>query len=626
MNRHQKRTLYRILLSALLFALGILTNVLYSLHPLAAVAVMLPAYLLIGYDVLWQALGGIGRGQMFDENFLMSIASIGAFCVGESSEAVAVMLFYQVGELFQNIAVGRSRRSISDLLDILPESATILKDGAEVTVDPQEVEVGQILLVRPGEKIPLDGEVVSGHSFLDTASLTGEALPLEVQTGSTVYSGTINLQGVLHIRCTKPFTESTASKIMELVENSEMHKSKTERFISRFAHYYTPIVVLCALTLAVLPPLFLGIADFAVWSNWIHTALVFLIVSCPCALVISVPMAFFAGIGVASRYGILVKGADHLETLARCKTIAMDKTGTLTKGSFQITEVHCEKGDREQLLTLAALAEHHSSHPIALCLKNALPCTSDIDRIASVSEIAGGGMIAEIDGTTVLVGNEKLLSDHGVSAKAPTTTAGSCIHLAQNGLYLGHILIADTPKEDAAEAVSQLNKMGIETVLLTGDRKENAKALCETLGIMKLHAELLPKDKVTHFETIQTNTKGAVAFVGDGINDAPALARADVGVAMGGIGSDAAIEAADVVIMDDKPTKVAKAIRIAKKTMTIVRQNIVLALGVKIAIMLLDIFVSIVSVSPAAMTWIAVFGDVGVAVIAILNSLRMMGA
>jgi len=587
---------------------------------------MLPAYLLIGYDVLWEAIGGIGRGQIFDENFLMGIASIGAFAVGEATEGVAVMLFYQVGELFQSIAVGKSRKSISDLLDILPETATVLRDGEAMTLSPEEVEVDDILLVRPGERIPLDGRIIEGASSLDTASLTGESLPRDVKAGDEVFSGSINLQGVLKLRCTKPFSESTAAKIMELVENSQMHKAKTERFITRFAKYYTPIVVLSALLLATVPPLFLGVTSTAVWSHWIHTALVFLIVSCPCALVISVPMAFFGGIGGASRHGILIKGANHLEMMASVDTVVFDKTGTLTKGSFSVTEIHPVSGTKESLLQLAALAEYHSSHPLALSVKKANTRPLDPEKITELEEVAGGGIRAVIDGSTVLVGNASLLHSHGVSADLRGMSAGTCIHLAANGVYLGHILLSDTPKEDAAGTITALNAQKIRTVLLTGDRNEVAKPLADALGIAELHAELLPQDKVSHFETVQQRASGAVAFVGDGINDAPVLARADVGIAMGALGSDAAIEASDIVLMDDKPSAVLKAISLAKKTMTIVRQNIVLALGVKIAIMLLDLAVaaSLFSIPSAAMTWVAVFGDVGVAVIAILNSLRVM--
>ena len=626
MTQKHKKTLYRILLSALLFAVGLVLIAVWELTLPFRILAMLPAYLLIGYDVLIAAAGGIGRGQVFDENFLMSIASIGAFAVGEAPEAVAVMLFYQVGELFQRVAVGKSRQSISALLDLLPEQVNVLREGKTVQVCPEEIEVGETVLVRPGEKIPVDGTVTEGESSLDTASLTGESIPLDVKPGDDVCGGTINLQGVLQIRCTKPFDQSTASKIMELLENSEMHKAKTERFITRFAKYYTPIVVLTALALAVLPPLFLGIADFAVWSHWIHTALIFLIVSCPCALVISVPMAFFAGIGGASRRGILIKGAGHLEMLAKCDTVVLDKTGTLTKGSFCVTDVRSEAHSTEELLTLAALAEHHSNHPIAQSLKRAAAVTEAERRVTHTTEFAGGGVMAEIDGDTVLVGNAELLARHGVTAKAPDSRGGTCVHVAKNGSYLGYILISDTPKEDAASAMRALADGQIRTVLLTGDRRENAAALASELGIADVRAELLPQDKVSHFRAIKEQSRGAVAFVGDGINDAPVLAHADVGISMGKLGSDIAIEASDIVLMDDKPSSIAKAIALAKKTMRIVKQNIVLALGVKLGIMLLDLLVaaSLVSVPGMALTWIAVFGDVGVAVLAILNSLRAM--
>ncbi len=588
---------------------------------------MLPAYLLVGYDVLLKAIGGIGRGQVFDENFLMSIASIGAFAVGEAPEGVAVMLFYQVGELFQNIAVGKSRKNISDLLDIMPESANLIKGQKTIEVSPEEVQVGDILLVKPGEKIPLDGIITEGFSSLDTAALTGESVPRDVKEGDTVYSSSVNLQGVLKIRCTKPFTESTAAKIMELVENSEMYKAKTEKFITRFSKYYTPAVVLCALLLALIPPLFLGIGSFAVWSSWIHTALVFLIVSCPCALVISVPMAFFGGIGGASRRGILIKGANHLEMLAKCDTVVFDKTGTLTEGSFKVTEIHPKNCQKDELLHLAATAEQYSNHPIARSLREADKCTDSFQAVDKTEEIAGGGIRARIDESTVLVGSAKLLCDSGIPCQA-VSYGGTCIHVAKNTDYLGYIVIKDTPKKDAADTMHALATNRIKTVMLTGDRKETATELGTMLGISEIHAELLPEDKVTHFASIKENAKGKVAFVGDGINDAPVLARADVGIAMGAIGSDAAIEAADIVLMNDKPSDVVKAIVLSRKTMRIVRQNVTLALGVKAAIMLLDLIVaaSLFTLPGMAMTWIAVFGDVGVAVLAILNSLRAMRA
>ncbi len=617
MTKYQKHTLCRILATALLFVCSAL------LEGRANLIVLAVAYLTIGYDVLYKAASGIGRGQVFDENFLMGIASLGAFLVGQAPEGVAVMLFYQVGELFQSIAIGKSRSSISSLLSILPESATVLQNGNEITLCPDEVQVGDILLIRPGEKIPLDGKILEGASELDTAALTGESLPRAVQAGDSILSGTINLRSLLKIRCTKPFTESTASKIMELVENSEMYKAKTERFITRFARYYTPSVVICALLLAILPPLFLGITHLAVWKNWIHTALIFLIVSCPCALVISVPMAFFGGIGGASRKGILIKGANHLETLAKCRTVVFDKTGTLTKGDFSVVSVHPVDCNENKLLALAAAAEHYSHHPIALCLKNF--AQKDLYPLPeNVTEVAGGGVSATITGERVLVGTAAFVRSKGIDTQ--NNQNENCIHIARNQTYLGYIIIADTPKEDAAATVATLKKQGLATVLLTGDRKEIATALQNSLGIDEMHAELLPKDKVTCLEAIKERTDGSVVFVGDGINDAPVLARADVGISMGGIGSDAAIEASDIVLVDDKPSSVPTAISIAKKTMRIVRQNVVLALSVKLGIMLLDLLTAlgIVALPTMAMTWIAVFGDVGVAVIAIFNSLRAM--
>lgn len=625
MTRKQKKTLYRILLSAFLFVLGIIISQTLSLTFWHRIAAMFPAYFIIGYDVLQKAASGIGRGQIFDENFLMSIASLGAFAVGEAPEGVAVMLFYQIGELFQNIAIGKSRKSISDLLVIIPDVAHLIKDGKTIDVSPEELQIGDTILVKPGEKIPLDGKIIEGFSSLDTSALTGESIPRDVKEQDAVYSSSVNLQGILKIRCTKPFSESTASRIMELVENSEMHKAKTEKFITRFSKYYTPTVVLSALMLAVIPPLFLGLDNFSVWANWIHTALVFLIVSCPCALVISVPMAFFGGIGGASHNGILIKGANHLEMLSKCDTIVFDKTGTLTKGSFSVTEVHPQNCDGNTLLHLMASAEYYSNHPIARSLKDAAPLPIDPQSITHAEEIAGGGVYAIVDGNKILVGSNKLLSQNGIQCQE-VFCGGTCIHATRNGEYLGYVIIKDTPKEDAAMAVQALAHNKIKNVLLTGDRKEVATELCNSLGITEMHAELLPDDKVTHFEAIQKITNGYVAFVGDGINDAPVLARSDVGIAMGAIGQDAAIEAADIVLMNDKPSDVVKTVILSRKTMRIVRQNVALALGVKIGILLLDLLVasSLITIPGMAMTWIAVFGDVGVAILAILNSLRAM--
>ena len=621
MTKNQIYALGRIIGTSLLFLLAFFIP--GATLRLLALAL---AYAIIGYDVLWKALCGVLRGQMLDENFLMGIASLGAFFVGEAPEAVAVMLFYQIGELFQNIAVGKSRNSISSLLCILPEVATLWQDGKEETVPAEEVQVGQLMLVRPGEKIPLDGEVITGFSELDTASLTGESLPRAVKEGDAVYSGTINLRRPLVVRCTKPFSESAATKILELVENSEMYKAKTERFITRFARYYTPIVVLSALALALLPPLFLGIGSFGVWKSWIHTALIFLIVSCPCALVISVPMAFFGGIGGACRKGILIKGANHLEMLSRCETVVFDKTGTLTKGSFSVVEIHSVTGKNEELLQLAATAEQFSNHPIALCLKQALETPPKPDLVSHTEELSGAGVMATLADHRVLVGNASHLKEHGISVSEIENAIGSVVYVAIDETYLGYILVSDTPKEDAKTTLEALKTAGVRTVLLTGDRKYAAQKIQHELGLDEMHAELHPEDKVTHLEKIQRSTASAVAFVGDGINDAPVLARADVGIAMGALGQDAAIESADIVLVDDRLASVPTAIAIAKKTMRIVRQNVALALGVKLGIMLLDLLVAvgILFVPGMAMTWIAVFGDVGVAAIAILNALRTM--
>lgn len=593
--------------------------------PYAELSCFLLPYVIIGYDVLWKAIRNILRGRVFDECFLMTVATVGALLLGflpggttENAEAVGVMLFYQVGEFFQSVAVGKSRRSIASLMELRPDIANLVTgDGETVETDPAEVAIGSTILVRPGERIPLDGEVLDGFSMLDTAALTGESLPLEVAPGDTVVSGCVNMSGVLRIRTTKEFGESTATKILEIVENSSAVKAKSERFITRFAHYYTPIVVFAALALALIPPFFTGF-DFV---PWITRALTFLVVSCPCALVISVPMSFFGGIGGASRRGILVKGANYLEALASVETVVFDKTGTLTKGSFSVVEIipASEIGEKE-LLSIAAHAERYSTHPIALSLREAYGEELSPVQEFSVEELPGRGVRAVLDGDRAYyVGNAALITSIGYGLPA-CDAVGTLVHVADEREYLGCIVIADEPKADAREAISALKRLGVKrTVMLTGDRSAVAEAVAGEVGVDTVKAELLPADKVRAVEELLRDTpeKATLLFVGDGINDAPVLARADVGVAMGAFGSDAAIEASDVVLMDDKPTRIAEAIRIARRTVRIVRQNIAFAIGVKVLVMVLAAF-------GAASLWLAVFADVGVAVIAILNAMRAM--
>ena len=574
-------------------------------------------YLIVGWDTLREAAEALAHGEALDENFLMSVATLGALAIGflpdaasQFPEAVFVMLFFQVGELFEGIAEGRSRRSVAHLLDIRPDTAHVERDGVLQTVPPQEVAVGETLLVRPGEKVPTDGVVLSGISALDTAALTGESLPRDVAPGDEILSGCINGSGVLRIRTTRPFGESTASRILELVEHAAEQKSRSERFITRFARIYTPVVVALAVLLALIPPLFTG-----AWATWIYRALMFLVVSCPCALVISVPLTFFGGIGGASRRGILVKGAAHLDTLSRVQTVVFDKTGTLTEGVFEVTAVHPEELDERELLHLAAHVERHSTHPVAAALRRAYPEEQDDCRVEAVREYAGLGLTATVNGRSVAVGNSRLMEQVGAVWR-PCHHKGTIIHVAVEGSYAGHIVISDRIKEDAAAAVSGLRRTGIrKTVMLTGDQEAIASTVAHTLGVDEFHAGLLPADKVACVERLLPD--GPLAFVGDGINDAPVLARADLGIAMGALGSDAAIEAADVVLMDDKPSKVALAVRIARRTLRIARENLWLAIVIKLAVLVLAAF-------GLATLWMAVFADVGVTVLAVLNAMRSL--
>ncbi|QNO17764.1 heavy metal translocating P-type ATPase [Caproicibacterium amylolyticum] len=613
MTAKQKRTLFRILLAAGLLVVCVLL-------PVAGVlkfVLFLVPYLLVGYDVLWKAVRNIAHGQVFDENFLMCIATIGALAVGEYPEAVAVMLFYQVGELFQSYAVGRSRKSISKLMDIRPDSANLEDaDGSVAVVDPEEVPVGSVIVVKPGERIPLDGTVLEGHSMVDTSALTGESVPREISAGAQAMSGCINQSGVLRISVTKEFGESTVAKILDLVENASSKKAKAENFITRFARWYTPIVVFAAVALAVLPPLMLHES----FQNWLMRALNFLVVSCPCALVISVPLSFFGGIGGASRSGILIKGGNYMETLADTEVVVFDKTGTLTKGTFRVTQMAPQGSvSKEQLLETAALAESSSNHPISQSLRAAYGGELAPARVTNVEEIAGHGVKAVVDGRTVLAGNGKLMKQAGIPYEE-VTLPGTVVHVAADGVYLGCLLISDEVKPDAKEAIAHLKAEGVKrTVMLTGDSRAVAQAVAKQLGVDEVHAELLPGDKVDAVEKLMQEKTGSLVFMGDGINDAPVLARADVGVAMGALGSDAAIEAADIVLMDDKPAKLAAAVGISRRTLRIVRQNIVFALAVKLLVLVL-------SALGLANMWAAVFADVGVSVIAILNATRALHA
>ena len=620
MTKKQKKVLWRIIATAVLVAVVKL----FSIGGVAGTVLYLAAYLIIGYDILRKAFRGIIKGQVFDENFLMAVATVGAIALavyersGDYLEAVAVMLFYQIGELFQSYAVGKSRRSITALMDIRPDYANIEQDGQLTQVDPGEVPVGAVIVVQPGEKVPLDGVVLEGSSTLNTAALTGESLPRDVTDGDEIVSGCINMTGVLKIRTTKAFGESTVSKILELVENSSSHKSKSENFISKFARVYTPAVCAAALALAVLPPVVRLLAGLdGDWGTWLYRALSFLVVSCPCALVISIPLSFFAGLGGASHEGVLIKGSNYLETLSKTKVVVFDKTGTLTQGVFDVTGVHHNSLPREKVLEYAALAECASSHPISRSLQRAYGGHIDRDRVTDIREYSGNGVVARVDGVNVAVGNDKLMDKMGI-AWHDCHSVGTIIHLALDGQYAGHIVISDVEKPHAKDAIAALKRIGVEkTVMLTGDRAKVADHVAQDLGVDEVHSELLPADKVSQVERLLSRAGGKLAFVGDGINDAPVLSRADIGIAMGAMGSDAAIEAADVVLMDDDPLKIAKAIRISRKCIRIVYENIAFALIVKALCLLL------VAVGAANM-WAAIFGDVGVMVIAVLNAIRAL--
>lgn len=616
MNKKFKKRMYRILGGAVVFVVAAAAhNLLPGMNVNINLILFLLAYFIIGGDVVKKAVRNIGHGQIFDENFLMMIATVGAFIIGEYPEAVAVMLFYQVGELFQSYAVNKSRKSIADLMDIRPDYANVYREGRIKTVDPGEVEVGETILIKPGERVPLDGILRKGNTALDTMALTGESVPRETDPGDAVISGCVNLTGVIEVEVTKLFGESTVAKILDLVENASSKKAESENFITRFAKYYTPIVVVCAALLAVAPPLLLQ----GEWSDWIYRALTFLVISCPCALVISVPLSFFGGLGGAGKIGVLIKGGNYLEGLAQAEIVVMDKTGTLTKGNFILNKVHTVTMPQERLLELTAYAEHYSNHPISLSLRQAYGREIDEKRIRDVEEIAGHGVRAWVDGAEIFAGNKKLMEKEGI-AYAKEDEIGTVVHVAEGKNYLGYLVIADEIKEDAAEAVNGLREAGVQDiVMLTGDRKRTAEYIAGKLGITHVYAELLPGDKVDRMEELllQKSEKGKLIFVGDGINDAPVLARADIGIAMGGLGSDAAIEAADVVIMTDEPSKIPMAMNISKKTLKIVRQNIVFAIGIKILVLLL-------AAAGMANMWAAVFADVGVTVIAIINAMRAM--
>ena len=621
LSKKQRKMRNRILIAAALLVLVKLLPLTGWVRGLCCLA----PYFIIGYDVLRKAALGIVNGQVFDENFLMALATVGAYATGEFDEAVFVMLFYQTGELFQDYAVGKSRTSIAALMDIRPDTANLETENGLETVDPEDVAVGSVIVVKPGERVPLDGTVLEGSSTLDTAALTGESLPRSIRVGDDIISGCVNLTGLLRVTVTKPCEESTVSKILELVENSSEKKAVSEQFITRFAKYYTPCVVYAALALFLIPTVLLAVLSTlpgflagTVWTDWLHRALTFLVISCPCALVISVPLSFFGGIGGASKCGILVKGGNYLEALAKADTVAFDKTGTLTKGTFAVSAVHPEAGfEADQVLEYAALAEQYSTHPIAVSLREACKSGMDRSRVANVDEIAGHGIMAEVDGKRVGVGNSRLMERQSVNW-LPCELPGTIVHVTIDGFYAGHIVIADQPKPDAKEAIARLKAMGVKkTVMLTGDTKEVAHTVADALGLDEYHAELLPADKVARVEELLKQETGKLAFVGDGINDAPVLTRADIGIAMGGLGSDAAIEAADIVLMDDQPTKIAAAIRIARKTVRIVRENIVFALTVKAIVLVMG------ALGKAPM-WLAVFADVGVAFLAILNAMRCL--
>ena len=624
MNRKQKKNLIRIIIAAVLLVFLKLV----SLPAWLSVVLYLAAYIVIGYDILRKAFKGILNKQVFDENFLMAVATVGAIALAvyersaDLSEAVAVMLFYQIGELFQSYAVGKSRRNISALMDIRPDYANIEKDGQLERVDPDEVEIGSVIVVQPGEKVPIDGTVIEGTSSLNTSALTGESLPRDVAAGDEIISGCINMTGVLKIRTSKAFGESTVSKILELVESSGARKSRAESFISRFARVYTPVVCYSALALAVLPPvirLIMGMGGE--WSTWIYRALTFLVISCPCALVISIPLSFFAGIGGASHEGILIKGSNYLETMSQVKTMVFDKTGTLTQGVFEVSGIHHSAIEDEKLIEYAALAECASSHPISQSLRRAYGKEIDRDRVTDIQEVSGKGVIAKVDGVSVAAGNDKLMAQLGIEA-IPCRSVGTVIHIAIDGKYSGHILISDVEKPDAKDAIAALKRAGVtKTVMLTGDSDKVAQYTAKKLGVDEVYSELLPGDKVDKVEMLLSKLegRGKLAFVGDGINDAPVLSRADIGIAMGAMGSDAAIEAADIVLMDDDPMKIAKGIKISRKCIRIVHENIVFALVIKFACLLLGAL-------GIANMWAAIFADVGVMVLAVLNAIRALRA
>lgn len=619
MTKRQKTMLVRIITA---FIIYIAVNVAEGMGAFAGFTSSIPVliiflvpYLIIGWDIVYKAIRGISNGQVFDENFLMSLATFGAFGIGEYSEAVAVMLFYQVGELFQDYAVSRSRQSISELMDIVPEYANIEVDGVLKQVDPDDVEVGSIIIIKAGERIPLDGRVISGESMVDTSALTGESVPRKAVAGSEIISGCVNGSGLIHVEVTKEFEDSTVSRILELVENASSKKAKMENFITRFARYYTPVVVIAAVALAIIPPFLLG----GGFSEWVQRACIFLVISCPCALVISVPLSFFGGIGAASKAGVLVKGSNYLEQLAGMETIVFDKTGTLTKGEFKVAEIHPEGMTEDALLELAALAENYSNHPISLSIKDAYGKELVLDRLGATEEISGHGVKTVIDGKDVLAGNGKLLTLMNISYKE-CESMGTVVYLAIDGVFAGSVVISDTIKETTFEAIRELKAVGVKnTVMLTGDRKAVGEAVASKIGIDKVYTELLPGDKVDKIEELLASKRQGtyVAFVGDGINDAPVLTRADIGIAMGSMGSDAAIEAADIVLMDDNPVKIATVVRISRKTLKVVKQNIIFALGVKAIVLILG-------AAGMATMWEAVFSDVGVSVIAILNAMRVL--
>lgn len=620
MNKKQKKALAQIISAVVLLAVISLVTGKVSVSPYVEFVLYMVPYLLVGYDILKKALKGIKNKQVFDENFLMAVATLGAIALGDYKEGVAVMLFYQIGELFQSYAVGRSRKNISELMDIRPDYANVEREGKLEKVDPDEVDIGSVILVGPGEKIPIDGVIIEGETTLNTSALTGESLPRDAKVNDEVISGCINMTGVIKIRTQKEFGESTVSKILDLVENSSSKKSRSENFISKFARYYTPIVCYSALALAVLPPMInLMMGRGAMFSQWIYRALTFLVISCPCALVISIPLSFFAGIGGASNQGVLVKGSNYLETLSQVKYVVFDKTGTMTQGIFEVSGIHHSEISEEKLLEYAALAESYSSHPISKSLKRAYGREIEKDRVKEVEEISGNGVTAVVDGIRVAAGNEKLMRHLGISYKE-CHQVGTVVHMAVDGKYAGHILISDQLKPHAKESVGALKKAGMKkTVMLTGDMKNVADKVAAELGITEVYSELLPADKVRKVEELlsQKPEKEKLAFVGDGINDAPVLSRADIGIAMGALGSDAAIEAADVVLMDDDPLKIAKAIKISKKCLRIVYENIYFAIGIKVICLILG-------AAGIANMWVAIFADVGVMVIAVINAIRAL--